>query len=658
MSRALDIIVERVRLRAMRLALYMQALWADGLTSVDQGLSITAGEVRRRLVTATQARTARDEFYVEDTQALALAGPITDADAALAADPDWTRVIAQFGLDRSEADLLALAVALHTRPDFGRVYAYLADDVAAILPSVALVRAMMDDDEDDAGFSGAALLRWRLADVDAGAPIAALAGWRAAPAVARALVEGRWHDPQLVADAVTLQPRGWRDDLPRLQSDVAARAATRLNAGQSADLSGARGSGRRTIAAQLAADRAEALLMIDGALLAAATGDTGEALVAALRMARFEGALACVANAGAIAPEVWRRTSLAGVPLVRCFTPADTIEADAATISLMPMALAARLRLWRSLSEEAAPPTISAARVTAGEIARIARGGDRIEADDPVPDLLVRLPVPYDWDDLVLPPDTRTALIDFSHQVKLRGAVLEDWGFDKLSHLGSGLIALFAGPSGVGKTMATQVLARDLKLDLFRIDLAGVVDKYIGETEKRLREAFAFAELPGKLLMFDEADALFGTRTTAKDSHDRYANLEINYLLQRIETFEGIAVLATNRKSELDNAFRRRLRTMIDFLQPGPAERRRLWDIALPQKAPNGDIIACGIDRDLLADRLAMTGADIKAAALSAAFLARAEGSLIEMRHVLVATQREMAKHGATMRLPLAAAAA
>jgi ATPase family associated with various cellular activities (AAA) len=473
-----------------------------------------------------------------------------------------------------------------------------------------------------------------------------LAGWRAAPVVARALANRHWEDPLLANGVAVLVAAGTSSGRMMLQPEVAARALDRLRERGRVDLAGARGSGRRTLAVQLAAERGEAIVMVDGAQLAATPGDAVDLLAAALRMARHEGALACVTEAAAITPELWRRVLPADVPLVRCYLPADVRDRD----------IAERMILWRALSADEAPATITAARVTPGEIARLATGAAREEADDPVPDLLVRLPTPYDWDDLILPPDSLAALRDFTAQVKLRPAVLEEWGFDRLTHLGSGLIALFAGPSGVGKTMATQVIARDLGLELFRIDLAGVVDKYIGETEKRLRDAFAFAELPGKLLMFDEADALFGTRTAAKDSHDRYANLEVNYLLQRIETFEGVAVLATNRKSELDSAFRRRLRAMIDFLQPGPAERLRLWEIALPTKAPDGSVIAEAIDRAMLAEKLPLTGADIKAAALSAAFLARGEGSVIAMRHVLVATQREMAKHGQTMRLPLAAA--
>lgn len=655
---ALDRIAERTRLRASRLSRFMEALWRGDATSADQGLSIPPGEVRRRLLPPRAAADTRADFYDRDEVARALGLAIAEADAALADDADWCRVIDAFALSAFEADLLATALALHARPDFGRVFAYLADDVTAMLPSAMLVADLCDCGDDAALAPVAALRRWRLADSDPAAPIPALAGWRAAPVVAQALASGSWRDPVLEGHGVSLKPRGWRESMLRLDDDLAERAAARLATGQSVDLAGAPGSGRRTLAAQLALDRDEPLLLVDAPLLHAAPGEAADNLIAALRMAKFEGALICFAGAGAIPAELWQRVlprdPLSSLPVVRCYEPGEAALHGVAALSLAPIALATRIALWRHYSEALPPSAITAARVTPGEIARLATGRARAGSDEPIPELLTRLPTPYDWDDLVLPPDTRTALKDFADQVRLRGAVLEGWGFDRLSHLGTGLVALFAGPSGVGKTMATQVLARDLGLELFRVDLAGIVDKYIGETEKKLRTAFAFAERPGVLLMFDEADALFGTRTQAKDSHDRYANLEINYLLQRIETFEGVAVLATNRKSELDTAFRRRLRTMIDFLQPGAAERLKLWQIALPEKAPSGERICVDIDHALLAERLSMTGADIKAAALGAAFLARAQGMTIQMPHVLAAAQREMAKHGQAMRLSIA----
>jgi SpoVK/Ycf46/Vps4 family AAA+-type ATPase len=199
--------------------------------------------------------------------------------------------------------------------------------------------------------------------------------------------------------------------------------------------------------------------------------------------------------------------------------------------------------------------------------------------------------------------------------------------------------------------MAAQVVARALDLDLYRVDLAGVVNKYIGETEKRLRDVFAFGERAGVVLFFDEADALFGSRTEVKDSHDRFANIEIDYLLQRIERFDGVAILATNRKSDVDTAFLRRLRFVIDFVPPGAAERLLIWRKALPETTVSGEPLLDAIDWPLLADRLQLTGADIKAAALGAAFLARGEGSRIGMRHILAAAQRELIKRGTVLRL-------
>jgi SpoVK/Ycf46/Vps4 family AAA+-type ATPase len=188
-------------------------------------------------------------------------------------------------------------------------------------------------------------------------------------------------------------------------------------------------------------------------------------------------------------------------------------------------------------------------------------------------------------------------------------------------------------------------------MELYRVDLSAVMSKYIGETEKNLKRIFDACERANVLLFFDEADALFGQRTQVKDAHDRFANIEIDYLLQRMEQFDGIAVLATNRKGEMDTAFLRRIRFVIDFVPPGPEERHRLWNLALLEHAPDGQQLLDKIDWDRL-DTLNMTGADIKAAALGAAFLAQSEGegTRIGMRHLLRAARRELTKHGITLR--------
>ena len=218
---------------------------------------------------------------------------------------------------------------------------------------------------------------------------------------------------------------------------------------------------------------------------------------------------------------------------------------------------------------------------------------------------------------LVLPLEQKTLLRQITDQVAQRNRVYDVWGFREQMNRGLGINALFAGESGTGKTMAAEVIANELQLDLFRIDLSAVVNKYIGETEKNLRKLFDAAEDSGAILFFDEADALFGKRSEVKDSHDRYANIEINYLLQRMESYRGLAILATNMKSALDKAFVRRLRFIVDFPIPGSEERKEIWRNVFPGDTP--------VDKALDYQRLAalnMTGGSIQNVALNAAFLA------------------------------------
>jgi SpoVK/Ycf46/Vps4 family AAA+-type ATPase len=246
----------------------------------------------------------------------------------------------------------------------------------------------------------------------------------------------------------------------------------------------------------------------------------------------------------------------------------------------------------------------------------------------------------YGWNDIVVGEDVRAQLVELAAQVEQRGRVYEAWGFGAQLDRGRGITALFSGPSGTGKTMAAEILARHLELDLYRIDLAGVVSKYIGETEKNLRRVFDAAQRSGALLFFDEADALFGARTEVRDSHDRYANLEINYLLQRMEDYAGLAILATNRRSALDAAFLRRLRFVIDFPFPGAEHRRRIWERVFPPQAPTENLELA------LLSKMDLSGGNIKSIAVNAAFLAAAERIPIGMASVARAAAREYAKLG------------
>jgi len=253
--------------------------------------------------------------------------------------------------------------------------------------------------------------------------------------------------------------------------------------------------------------------------------------------------------------------------------------------------------------------------------------------------LAPRLDAKATWDDIVLPEDTASSLRQIADQARNRMQVYEAWEFRRRMNRGLGINALFAGESGTGKTMAAEVIANDLKLDLYRIDLSQVVSKYIGETEKNLRQLFDRAENGGALLFFDEADALFGKRSEVKDSHDRYANIEINYLLQRTEAYSGLAILATNMKSALDTAFMRRLRFIVTFPFPGVAERKLMWRKAWPDAIPKD-----GLDFDRLA-RLNLTGGSIHNIAINAAFLAvRSQPQVLTMPLVFEAARAEFRK--------------
>lgn len=314
--------------------------------------------------------------------------------------------------------------------------------------------------------------------------------------------------------------------------------------------------------------------------------------------------------------------------------------------------------LWQAaLGEEhadAAADMASQFRLGATDIARLA--GDAIADDGEAPldervrartdqhtqlridALAQRIDAKATWDDIVL-PDAETALLrQIAAHVDHRGTVYDDWGFRDRMNRGFGVSALFNGESGTGKTMAAEVIANHLGRSLHRIDLSSVVSKWVGETEKNLQQLFDAADDSNGILFFDEADALFGKRTEVQHSQDRFANIEINFLLQRLEAYRGLAILATNMKTLLDPAFLRRLRFIVNFPFPGPAERRAIWQRAFPAKVPTE-----GLDFDRLA-KLTLTGGSVHNVALSAAFIAAKQGSPVTMPVVFEAAKAEMRK--------------
>ena len=251
----------------------------------------------------------------------------------------------------------------------------------------------------------------------------------------------------------------------------------------------------------------------------------------------------------------------------------------------------------------------------------------------------------HTWDQLVLGQQEKEMLRMACDQVRYQHVVYDKWGFDKRLAYGKGVSMLFAGPPGTGKTMAAQVVASDLGIEMYKVDLSQVVSKYIGETEKNLNQVFNEAKKSNVILFFDETDAILGKRTEVKDSHDKNANLETAYLLQKMEEYDGITVMTTNYKENIDSAFFRRISYVIHFSFPDEKARRAIWKGIFPQEAPLGE----DVDLDYLARQFSITGGSIKNIALVAAFMAARKDVPVGMEHILRATQFEMAKQGKIM---------
>ncbi len=327
-----------------------------------------------------------------------------------------------------------------------------------------------------------------------------------------------------------------------------------------------------------------------------------------------------------------------------------------------------RLELWRRLAEGVLlTPSVDLAELsnkfnfTAGMIERAIReavfnaqaaggavGGSTLykacirQSAGSLESKASRLKPSFKWEDLILPIEQKNMLLDACSHIKYRHIVLDRWGFDKKLPYGKGLSILFYGPPGTGKTMGAQVLANELSLEIYRIDLSQMVSKYIGETEKNLKEVFDEASNTSAILFFDEADALFGKRGEVRDAHDRYANMETSYLLQKMEEHEGITVLATNLLQNFDEAYRRRFKFMIHFPMPDQGTRRRLWGAIFPDRLPLGP----DVDLDFMAERFEISGSSIKNIAVAASFFAAAEGQDVKMKHMMKALKNELAKAG------------
>jgi hypothetical protein len=597
-----------------------------------------------------------------------------------------------FGLDETDLGLVVVALAPEFDGRYERVYAYLQDDATRRWPSVDLALDLLSASVDARlaarqrlAAAEAPLLRHRLACIHQAEPGQALLSCRLSldrQAVDFLLGQDRL-DQRLTgfAEVIALEPpaspSGERE-ARLLALAAAAREPLLLH------FHGGEGAGKWTAAGRLAAGTPPLCVDLARAPADDAGFDAAMSLVAA--RCRLHPCLLYLDNADAVpdAPQGTRWRAVAavlaaqrGTTVLASRTPLAAVRqgsVPAVEVAFGAPGVAERRWLWQErlaqaglqagegevarLAElfELTPGRIGAAVGAAAKaLAWRAAGGEddggvgaavlaatRAQAGEVLAGLADRLEQRWGWDDIVLPEEALAQLRNVCRRVLHKRQVLDGWGMGRKLPLGRGVAALFAGPSGTGKTMAAAIVGRELGLDVYRIDLSRVVSKYIGETEKNLGRVFDAAEQANVVLLFDEAEALFGKRSEVKDAHDRYANVEIGYLLQRMEAYPGTTILATNLRHHLDEAFLRRLQVVVEFPMPAEADRLRLWRKMFPPEAP----LTADVAFEALAREVRLPGGNIRNIALAAAFAAAGEGRPIGGADLWLAAAREHRKLG------------
>jgi len=694
--RWLDLVIKR------RAASFRAALRELEPPGTGQQMYISHAEVDR-LLDASAA--GAGEFAGLDRE-IVTAREHIDARIALSLEQGWIPTLIQlarmFQLTPFEQRALTACLAPELDSKYDKVYAYLHDDVTRKRPSVRLLLDLLCHTSAERWCARAvltdrgALLRTGLlqpwddaANLSGNSDLARFL--RLDPAILNFLLGANGVDPSLDAAVSIVSPEAAAGDGmadPELARRLQLLIERHLGTTQSAtgrlvlNLHGAPGTGARELALAICRQYRWKLLCIDLEQLLDAQADAERQLRLALRQCvlsqvpvYLEHLDAVIDREGgrALSRRLSRHMSqycrLAFVASARPWRAAEWFEGSGFHQVRLPFPdTAHRERPWRSalqaldsVDADWAPLLARQFRLTPRQIADAVNGarnegimaGGGVGLDDlfaacrrqshhAFADLAVRIEPTYRWEQLVLPQDKLERLHELCAQLHHRHQVFDEWGFGACLSHGKGLSALFTGPPGTGKTMAAEVIARDLGLDLYKVDLSAVVSKYIGETEKNLARIFKEAESSNAILFFDEADALFGKRTEVSDAHDRYANIETSYLLQKMEEYEGVVILASNLRENMDEAFVRRLRFIVDFPFPEESHRLRIWQTHFPPAAP----VDADVDYARLAKQLPVAGGNIKNIVLNAAFLAAAQGGPIGMRHVLHGARREFEKIG------------
>ncbi|MFC5569076.1 ATP-binding protein [Lysobacter yangpyeongensis] len=590
----------------------------------------------------------------------ALARAVDDARNAMPAPAAIDIVAELFGLSDFERLVLLLCCGAELDAHIADACARLHGNAAARNASFGLALANLPEAHWSALTPSRPLRHWRLVEVDAGlrlvdSPLRVdervlhfIAGINALDARLRPLLTLR-EPPRLIAAS--------HEDLSK---DIVARLLNSPHAAGLVHFDGDDLYGQQDLAASVAATLGSRLYTLRGEDLPGASNELDQLQVLWERESRLLPAVLLLQVSDSTATNVMASfVENLRAPLFVSSREPLRVQRASWTFTVDKPDAVEQKTLWRQALGARAGRLNGALdalsgqfRLSAQTIATIAESESDLDIDghhavwhaarrigrERLEDLAERINPVAQWDDLILPAAQTGTLRQIAAHLRQRMRVYEDWGFARSSTRGLGVSALFCGESGTGKTLAAEVLANELSLDLYRIDLSSVVSKYIGETEKNLRRVFDAAEDSGAILLFDEADALFGKRSEVKDSHDRYANIEISYLLQRMEAYRGLAVLTTNMKAALDRAFQRRLRFILNFPFPDSELREAIWRRVFPSQVP-----LSGIDYRKLA-KLNLPGGNIRNIALNSAFLAADAGEPLGMAHLLRAAQSESAK--------------
>lgn len=665
----LDAVLHRIRALATR-----RLLWLETLSKAEPGVAAHAGLPSHLRVGLLDLDSPQKEarFHQRDSRSRELAARAASYGDAIANSPDnaFRHLIEALGGTASEADLLQVCLAAHLDPSIAQIYGYLEGDVARKSHATeTLARRLCGYGRGSMWSPAGALARWQVLEADAADP-GESPPLRVDPYILQFLQGSTEIDRELLDCATYVEPQPARPRWPVAEMSERISRALEQGLPNRILLVGQRLSGRRTLAACVARNMGCSLVAVDTSRITEQSWPRVQVRVR--RHALLHGC--AVAWSGG---QVLRACTSSDTKLPVEFAvleppgeaPSDLgwreervemprlLSHERRTLweELLPMSSAWTEENQRRLSERYLLQAGEIAHVAAQspqsfeEVRRLAREFSRGRLDD----LGHLLDCPFRREDLQLPERLGRLLDEFLFEARDRIRFWENERVKRLFPRGTGLIGLMSGPPGTGKTMAAQVIAAELELDLYRIDLASTVNKYIGETAKNLKRLFARAADMNGVLLFDEADALFSKRTEVRDSHDRYANADTNYLLQLIEDYPGVALLATNKRQNMDEAFVRRVRYLMFFPRPDVAQRLAIWRQVVRELAGEEREKALAKELEQAAEKVEATGAQIKNATLAAMFLSRRAARPVGIEDIRRGLERELSNQGSSVSLEL-----